>query len=43
VEIVALVALNIFRNYFNLVAGTELDFPAAGKGGQDDVRKRAKS
>ena len=28
VEIVALVALNIFRNYFNLVAGTELDFPA---------------
>jgi uncharacterized peroxidase-related enzyme len=27
VEIVALVALNIFRNYFNLVAGTELDFP----------------
>ena len=27
VEIVALVALNIFRNYFNLVAGTEIDFP----------------
>src|SRR5215469_3573846 len=33
VEIVALVALNVFRNYFNLVAGTELDFPAA-KGGK---------
>jgi len=28
-EIVALVALSIFTNYFNLVAGTELDFPAA--------------
>jgi AhpD family alkylhydroperoxidase len=27
VEIVALIALNIFRNYFNLVAGTEVDFP----------------
>lgn len=27
VEIVALVALNIFRNYLNLVAGTEIDFP----------------
>jgi uncharacterized peroxidase-related enzyme len=33
VEIVALVVLNIFRNYFNLVAGTELDFPAT-KGGK---------
>lgn len=28
-EIVANVALNIFTNYFNLVAGTEVDFPAA--------------
>ena len=28
-EIVANVALNIFTNYFNHVAGTELDFPAA--------------
>jgi AhpD family alkylhydroperoxidase len=28
-EIVANVALNIFTNYFNQVAGTELDFPAA--------------
>lgn len=27
VEIIALVALNIFRNYFNLIAGTEIDFP----------------
>lgn len=27
VEIIALVALNIFRNYFNLVGGTEIDFP----------------
>jgi AhpD family alkylhydroperoxidase len=30
VEIVALAALNIFENYFNRVAGTELDFPKAG-------------
>ena len=29
VEIVALIALNIFRNYLNLVAGTEIDLPAA--------------
>lgn len=28
-EIVANVALNVFTNYFNHVAGTELDFPAA--------------
>ena len=28
-EIVANVALNLFTNYFNHVAGTELDFPAA--------------
>ena len=27
VEIVALVALNIFRNYLNLVARTEIDYP----------------
>jgi len=27
-EIVANVALNVFTNYFNLVAGTEVDFPA---------------
>ena len=27
VEIVALVALNLFRNYLNLVAETEIDFP----------------
>ncbi|MCX5785254.1 MAG: carboxymuconolactone decarboxylase family protein [Elusimicrobia bacterium] len=26
-EIVAMVAANIFTNYFNLVAGTEVDFP----------------
>jgi len=29
-EIVATVALNIYRNYFNLVAAPELDFPAVG-------------
>ena len=28
-EIVANVALNLFTNYFNHVAGTDLDFPAA--------------
>lgn len=28
-EIVAAVALNLFTNYFNHVAGTEVDFPAA--------------
>jgi alkylhydroperoxidase family enzyme len=28
-EIVASVALNIFTNYFNHVAETEVDFPAA--------------
>lgn len=28
VEIVANVALNLFTNYFNHVAGTEIDFPA---------------
>jgi uncharacterized peroxidase-related enzyme len=27
VEIIAAVALNVFRNYFNLIAATELDFP----------------
>lgn len=30
-EIVAAVVLNIYRNYFNLVAGPELDFSAAKK------------
>ncbi|TWT92124.1 Alkyl hydroperoxide reductase AhpD [Botrimarina colliarenosi] len=30
-EIVAAVALNLFTNYFNHVAGTEVDFPAAPK------------
>ena len=30
-EIVANVALNIFTNYFNHVAGTEVDFPPAPK------------
>ena len=28
-EIVANVALNIFTNYFNHIAGTEIDFPPA--------------
>lgn len=27
-EIVAIVVLNIYRNYFNLVARPEIDFPA---------------
>ena len=27
VEIIAAVAWNVFRNYFNLIAGTEIDFP----------------
>ena len=30
-EIVANVALNIFTNYFNHVAGTEIDFPAVAE------------
>jgi len=30
VEIVALIALNIFENYFNMVAKTELDVPKVG-------------
>jgi uncharacterized peroxidase-related enzyme len=31
-EIVANVALNIFTNYFNIVAGTEIDFPKVQAG-----------
>lgn len=31
-EIVAHVALNIFTNYFNIVAGTEVDFPVVTPG-----------
>jgi alkylhydroperoxidase family enzyme len=31
-EIVAVVALNIYRNYFNLVAAPEIDFPPSGAG-----------
>jgi uncharacterized peroxidase-related enzyme len=31
VEIVALVALNVFENYFNAMAQTELDYPKAGR------------
>ena len=30
VEIVSVVALNVFTNYFNLVADTEIDFPIVG-------------
>jgi uncharacterized peroxidase-related enzyme len=30
-EIIAHVALNIFTNYFNIAAGTEIDFPVAPK------------
>lgn len=30
VEMIGVVALNIFRNYFNLIAGTEVDFPRVG-------------
>jgi len=33
VEIVANTALNIFTNYFNHVAGTEIDFPVVRTGG----------
>jgi uncharacterized peroxidase-related enzyme len=29
VEIIAVVAVNIFTNYFNHIAGTEIDFPVA--------------
>ena len=29
VEVVANVALHVFTNYFNRLAGTDLDFPAA--------------
>jgi AhpD family alkylhydroperoxidase len=29
-EVVAHVALNVFTNYFNTVAGTDIDFPPAG-------------
>jgi uncharacterized peroxidase-related enzyme len=32
VEIIAAVSLNIFRNYFNLIAGTEVDFPLVKAG-----------
>ena len=32
VEIVATTAINIFSNYFNHVAGTEVDFPAVEPG-----------
>lgn len=31
VEIIGVVAINIFTNYFNHVVGTEVDFPAAPK------------
>jgi alkylhydroperoxidase family enzyme len=27
VEVIAAVAVNIFTNYFNHIAGTEIDFP----------------
>ena len=30
-EIVATVVLNIYRNYFNLVAGPEIDFPVVSR------------
>ena len=30
-EIVAIVALNIWTNYFNNLAGTEIDYPAVGR------------
>jgi uncharacterized peroxidase-related enzyme len=32
VEIIAAVALNVFRNYFNLIAATEIDFPLVRTG-----------
>jgi uncharacterized peroxidase-related enzyme len=30
VELIGVVALNVFRNYFNLIAGTDVDFPRVG-------------
>ena len=30
VEIIALVALNMFENYFNMVAKTDIDLPKVG-------------
>jgi alkylhydroperoxidase family enzyme len=27
VDVIGVIALNLFRNYFNLIAGTEVDFP----------------
>jgi len=35
VEILAHIGLNLFTNYFNHVAGTEIDFPYV----TDDVKK----
>jgi alkylhydroperoxidase family enzyme len=32
VEIIGAVGLNLFRNYFNLIAGTEVDFPLVRAG-----------
>ena len=29
-EIIAVVALNVLTNYFNVAAGTPIDFPAVG-------------
>lgn len=36
-EIVATVALNIYRSYFNLIAGPEIDFPVLRTGGTSRV------
>lgn len=34
VEVIANIAVNIFTNYFNHVAGTEIDFPRVDAGGE---------
>lgn len=42
VEIIALVALNVFRNYLNLVAKTEIDLPLVRSGhSQSDLARAA--
>jgi alkylhydroperoxidase family enzyme len=37
-EIVACIVLNIYRNYFNLVAGSEIDFPVVTRSAAIGVR-----
>jgi alkylhydroperoxidase family enzyme len=37
VEIIGAIALNLFRNFFNLIAGTEVDFPQTSDRMQGDL------